>query len=50
MPIVYENIHQSIYCSRLTHSPSCLGFFHNIFIKLILKVQDTEEKENYKKA
>ena len=28
MPIVYANIHQSIYCSRLTHLPSCLGYFH----------------------
>ncbi len=30
MPIVYANIHQSIYCSRLTHLPSCLGFFYNL--------------------
>jgi hypothetical protein len=29
MPIVYANIPQSIYCSRLTYLPSCLGFFHN---------------------
>ncbi len=28
MPIVYANIPQSIYCSRLTHLPSCLGFFY----------------------
>ena len=28
MPIVYANIPQSIYCSRLTYLPSCLGFFH----------------------
>ncbi len=34
MPIVYANIHQSIYCSLLTHLPSCLGFFYNI-IKIV---------------
>ncbi len=30
MPIVYANIPQSIYCSRLTYLPSCLGFFHTL--------------------
>jgi hypothetical protein len=34
MPIVYANIPQSIYCSRLTYLPSCLGFFYKfIFLK-----------------
>ncbi len=28
MPIVYAKIPQSIYCSRLTYLPSCLGFFY----------------------
>ncbi len=32
MPIVYANIPQSIYCSRLTYLPSCLGFFHTVNI------------------
>jgi hypothetical protein len=32
MPIVYANIPQSIYCSRLTYLPSCLGFFHSLLI------------------
>ncbi len=30
MPIVYANIPQSIYCSWLTHLPSCLGFFYKL--------------------
>ncbi len=29
MPIVYANIPQSIYCSRLTSLPSCVGFFYS---------------------
>ena len=32
--IVYRNIPQSIYCSRLTYLPSCLGYFHNMNFKV----------------
>ena len=33
MPIVYANIPQSIYCSRLTYLPSCLGYCYTRVIR-----------------
>jgi hypothetical protein len=42
MPIVYANIPQSIYCSRPTYLPSCLGYFYRLDIQSVMLVLSTK--------
>ena len=47
MPIVYANIPQSIYCSRLTYLPSCLGFFYKFKELGGVEISANEHTKNF---